>query len=140
MRKTDNGTVKEGLRVFLLSAQPRVEEVEIELDGKKRTVEVREPSVLIRDGYLKRIGLKVTDGDGIEMDGAVGAAHVWLVIGCTYVPGTTPPERVFSMKDEKALMGLPAGAFTSPIAEAAQGLMKKAEVASKNSEATQSAD
>lgn len=138
MGKTDNGTIKGGLRTFLLSAQARVEEVEIELDGKTRTVDVHEPSVLIRDGYLKRIGLKVTDDDGIEMDGAVGAAHVWLVIGCTYVPGTS--ERVFTMKDEKDLMGLPAGAFISPIAEAAQGLMKQAEGASKNSEATQSAD
>ncbi|KKK93940.1 hypothetical protein LCGC14_2687850, partial [marine sediment metagenome] len=37
------------------------------------------------------------------------------------------------------LMGLPANAFTSQIAEAAQGLMKKAAVESKNSEAIPSA-
>ncbi len=139
MGKTDNGSAKGSLRDFMLGAKAKIEELTIEIAGKKRDVEVHEPSMTIRDGYLKRIGLKVTDDDGIEMDGAVGVAHVWLVIGCTYVPGTTPPERVFSMKDEKALMGLPANAFTSQIAEAAQNLMKKAAVDSKNSEAIQSA-
>ncbi len=139
-KDTDNGSTKGGLRDFLLSAEQRVEELSIELGGVTRAIEVREPSVRIRDGYLKRIGVTVTDGDDVELAGNVGAAHVWLAIGCTYVPGTTPPERVFSMKDEKALMDVPAGAFITQIAEVAQGFMTSAALSSKNSEATQSAD
>lgn len=139
MGKTDNGSAKGSLRKFMLSAQPKVKKLTIEIEGKKRDIEVHEPSMTIRDGYLKRIGLKVTGDDDIEMDGAVGAAHVWLVIGCTYVPSTNPPERVFSMKDEKTLMGLPPGAFTHAITEEAQKFMQRAAVDSKNSEAIPSA-
>lgn len=136
--KMPNGSAEmatDELRKLLLTPDLRSTKVTVKIGGKKRVIEVREPTMKLRDEYLDRMDLEVIgqdeDGDDrIKVHGSVARAQVWLTLGCSYDPATG--EKLFNAKDEATLLNLPATSFVSQVARAAQELMNSAETKAKN--------
>ena len=164
-----NGAVAPGgtgsLREFLLAPRWREQITTVEIAGISRTILVREPSLEIRDEYLRRLDLRfelkeddeVDQPDAVEIIddeevpdaskpkvqarvyGNARSAQVALAIGCSFDPDKKDengnPVRVFNWDDEELIMNMPSGHSVEVIADMAQDFMKEARETAKNSEA-----
>jgi hypothetical protein len=109
------------LRQKLLGAKAVFKQtrLEIEIEGEKLTVIVREPSMSDRSAMFKAAGVKPKAGGQSEI-GDASLLQVWAVIICTY---NEAGERVFNKDDADALLQYPDGGFVSKIGSAVSNFM-----------------
>ena len=166
-----NGAVAPGgtgtLRDFLLAPRWREKIITVEIAGVVRKILVREPSMGVRDEYLRRLDLRfelkedgeVDQPDAVEIIddeevpdastpkvqakvyGDARRAQIALAIGCSFDPKKKDdkgnPARVFDWDDEELIVNMPSGQWVELVADIAQTFMKEAREAAKNSEAIQ---
>jgi hypothetical protein len=80
--------------------------------------EVREPSLKVRDEFMRRMAGEGGMAEGVAR-GSLSEAQAYLAIACSFHPGTET--RVFSMDDLPALMESPTGGIVVRLGEAAAG-------------------
>jgi hypothetical protein len=124
-----DSTQSSDLRDFFLAKKLR--STKLDVDG--RTIEIREPSLAVRDEFLKRMeysGQVDAEGNPVR-GGSIGRAQVYLVIMCAYDPDTG--KKIFKAADESSLVTqvAPQG-FIKRIVDAAMEFMNNAPEKAKN--------
>ena len=116
MAKGNGQVTRDSIRSALFGAHtPQATRIVTIGDGVD--VEVREPTVGIRNRILKAAGFTAANQDVED----IGGMQLAAVVECTYLPGGS--ERIFDWEDRDTIQNLPTSSWFDTLAAAALEIM-----------------